>query len=203
MAGRFTQNFSLTDIFNNKKLKNKIPLINYREKELKNGKISRRTNAKTINRLVFDISTSAARPFYKPITTHRSGDMMTISGNLVGDHDMAIDAVYNALLSQKQVMIYTVNNADMIRSALKEAEKNKRTYGINTKLYLRAQSMTEIEGMTKRQIQALLNDIMENIVYGDNFPETQKKYGVENLPVRSPYNYKQRQLRWKFKVGDE
>lgn len=203
MAGRFTQNFSLTDIFNNKKLKNKIPLINYREKELENGKISRRTNAKTINRLVFDISTSAARPFYKPITTHRSGDMMTISGNLVGDHDMAVDAVYNALLSQKQVMIYTVNNADMIRSALKEADKNKRTYGINTKLYLRVQSMTEIEGMTKRQIQALLNDIMENIVYGDNFPETQKKYGVENLPVRSPYNYKQRQLRWKFKVGDE
>lgn len=202
MAGRYTQNFSLTDIFNNKKLKNKIPLINYKEKELENGKISRRTNAKTINRLVFDISTSAARPFYKPITTQRSGDTMVISGNLIGDHNSAVDAVYNALLSQKQVMIYTVNNADMIRSALKEAEKNKRKYGINTKLYLRVQSMTEIEGMTTREIQALLNNIMENIVYGDNFPETQKKYGVENLPVRSPYNYKQRQLRWKIRVGE-
>lgn len=202
MAGRYSQTFSLTDIFNNKKLKDKIPLINYREKELENGKISRRTNAKTINRLVFDISTSAARPFYKPITTQRSGDTMVISGNLVGDHNSAVDAVYNALLSQKQVMIYTVNNADMIRSALKEAEKNKRKYGNDTKLYLRVQSMTEIEGMSKREIQALLNNIMENIVYGDNFPETQKKYGVENLPVRSPYNYKQRQLRWKFRVGE-
>lgn len=202
MAGRYTQNFSLTDIFNNKKLKDKIPLINYKEKELENGKISRRTNAKTINRLVFDISTSAARPFYKPITTQRSGDTMVISGNLIGDHNSAVDAVYNALLSQKQVMIYTVNNADMIRSALKEAEKNKRKYGINTKLYLRVQSMTEIEGMTTREIQALLNNIMENIVYGDNFPETQKKYGVGNLPVRSPYNYKQRQLRWKIRVGE-
>lgn len=202
MAGRYSQTFSLTDIFNNKKLKDKIPLINYREKELENGKISRRTNAKTINRLVFDISTSAARPFYKPITTQRSGDTMVISGNLVGDHNSAVDAVYNALLSQKQVMIYTVNNADMIRSALKEAEKNKRKYGNDTKLYLRVQSMTEIEGMSKREIQALLNNIMENIVYGDNFPETQKKYGVENLPVRSPYNYKQRQLRWKIRVGE-
>lgn len=202
MAGRYSQTFSLTDIFNNKKLKDKIPLINYREKELENGKISRRTNAKTINRLVFDISTSAARPFYKPITTQRSGDTMVIGGNLVGDHNSAVDAVYNALLSQKQVMIYTVNNADMIRSALKEAEKNKRKYGNDTKLYLRVQSMTEIEGMSKREIQALLNNIMENIVYGDNFPETQKKYGVENLPVRSPYNYKQRQLRWKIRVGE-
>lgn len=202
MAGRFTQNFSLTDIFNNKKLKNKIPLINYKEKELENGKISRRTNAKTINRLVFDISTSAARPFYKPIKTHRAGNRMEIGGNLVGDHNSAVEAVYNALISQKQVMIYTVNNADMIRSALKEAEKNKRKYGIDTKLKLRAQSMQEIEGMSKRQIQALLSDIMENIVYGDNFPETQKKYGVENLPVKSPYNYKQRQQIWRNKVGD-
>ncbi|MBQ2636357.1 MAG: hypothetical protein IJG09_06635 [Methanobrevibacter sp.] len=202
MAGRFTQNFSLTDIFNNKKLKNKIPLINYKEKELENGKISRRTNAKTINRLVFDISTSAARPFYKPIKTHRAGNRMEIGGNLIGDHNSAVEAVYNALISQKQVMIYTVNNADMIRSALKEAEKNKRKYGIDTKLKLRAQSMQEIEGMSKRQIQALLSDIMENIVYGDNFPETQKKYGVENLPVKSPYNYKQRQQIWRNKVGD-
>lgn len=202
MAGRFTQNFSLTDIFNNKKLKNKIPLINYKEKELENGKISRRTNAKTINRLVFDISTSAARPFYKPIKTHRAGDRMEIGGNLVGDHNSAVEAVYNALISQKQVMIYTVNNADMIRSALKEAEKNKRKHGIDTKLKLRAQSMQEIEGMSKRQIQALLSDIMENIYYGDNFPETQKKYGVENLPVKSPYNYKQRQQIWRNKVGD-
>lgn len=202
MAGRFTQNFSLTDIFNNKKLKNKIPLINYKEKELENGKISRRTNAKTINRLVFDISTSAALPFYKPIKTHRAGNRMEIGGNLVGDHNSAVEAVYNALISQKQVMIYTVNNADMIRNALKEAEKNKRKYGIDTKLKLRAQSMQEIEGMSKRQIQALLSDIMGNIVYGDNFPETQKKYGVENLTVKSPYNYKQRQQIWRNKVGD-
>ena len=202
MAGRFSQVFSLTDIFNNKKLKNKIPLINYKEQERENGKISRRTNAKTINRLVFDISTSAARPYYKPIKTHRAANRMEIGGNLIGDHNSAVEAVYNALISQKQVMIYTVNNADMIRSALKEAEKNKRKYGIDTKLKLRAQSMQEIEGMSKRQIQALLSDIMENIVYGDNFPETQKKYGVENLPVKSPYNYKQRQQIWRNKVGD-
>lgn len=202
MANRFSQIFSLTDIFNNKKLKDKLPLINYREKELENGKISRRTSPKSINRLVFDISTSAARPYYKPIKTHRAGDVMEISGNLVGDHDGAVEAVYNALVSQKQVMIYTVNNTDMIRSALKEAEKNKRKFGINSKLYLRVQSMQEIEGMTKKQIQGLLNNIMENIFYGDDFPETQKKYGIENLNLGSALNYKQRKLQWKFKVGD-
>jgi hypothetical protein len=206
---RFTQNFTLTDIFNNKKLKDKIPLINYKEKELENGKISRRTNAKTVNRQVFDTATSAARPFYKPIKTTRSGDTMIISGELVGDHDGAVDAVYNAIQSKKSILIWTANNADMIRSALKEAEKNKRNYGINSKLYLRVQSMQQIEGMTKPQIQALMGDIMENIMYGDDFPETQKKFNVKEMldtQARTSreftLTYSQRQLRWKYKVGD-
>ena len=115
MANRFSQNFTLTDIFNNKKLKDKIPLINYKEKELENGRISQRTNAKTVNRQVFDTATSAARPFYKPIKTTRSGDLMIISGELVGDHDGAVDAVFTALQSKKSILIWTANNADMIR----------------------------------------------------------------------------------------
>lgn len=202
MASGYSQIFTLTDIFNNKKLKDKIPLINYKEKELENGKISRRTNVKTVNRQVFDTATSAARPFYKPIKTSRSGNTMIISGELVGDHDGAVDAVYNALQAKRSILIWTANNADMIRSALKEAEKNKRNFGINSKLYLRVQSMQQIEGMTKPQIQALMSDIMENIVYGDDFPKTQKKYGVDKLAVKSPYNYNQRKLRWKYRVGD-
>lgn len=201
MAGRYSQNFTLTDIFNNKKLKNKIPLINYKEKELENGKISRRTNAKTVNRQVFDTATSAARPFYKPIKTTRSGDVMIISGELVGDHDSAVDAVYNSLLAKRSVLIWTANNADMIRYALKEAEKNKRSLGTNSKLYLRAQSMQQIEGMSRQEIQALMNNIMENIVYGDDFTETQKKFGVEEWKLKSPLTYEQRKLRWKFRVG--
>lgn len=202
MAGRYSQVFTLTDIFNNKALKGKIPLINYKEKTLPNGKISRTTSLKSINRLVFDTAESSARPFYKPIKTQRQGNIMIIGGKLVGDHNSAVDAVYNALLAQKPVMSYTVNNAQMIRTALKEAEKNKRKYGIDTKLYLRAQSMEEIQGMTKRQIQWLLSNIMENIFYSDNFPETQKKYGVENAFVQGPYNYEQRKKLWKDKVGE-
>ena len=200
MANRFSQNFTLTDIFNNKKLKDKIPLINYKEKELENGRISRRTNAKTVNRQVFDTATSAARPFYKPMITTRSGDLMIISGELVGEHDEAVDAVYNALQSKRVLFIWTANNVKMIRDALKESEKNKNN-GVATKLYLRVQSMQQIEGMTKPQIQALLQNIMENIVYGDDFPKTQKKYGVENWNLSNKFNYNQLKLRWKNRVG--
>lgn len=202
MANRYSQTFTLTDIFNNPKLKDKLPLINYKEKELGDGRVSRRTNAKTLYRQVFDTATSAARPFYRPIHIEKMSNTMVISGNLVGDHDAAVDSVYNALLGIKQVLVYTANNADMIRSALKEGEKNKRTYGINTRLYLRTQSMQEIEGMSKRQIQALLNNVMENIMYSDNFPQTQKKYGVATMTTNSPLNYEQRKLKWKQMVGE-
>ena len=165
MANRYSQTFTLLDIFNNPKLKGKIPLINYKETIKEDGRVSRRTNAKTVNRQVFDTATSAARPFYKPIQTIRMGDTMIIQGNLVGDHDAAVDSVYTALQGIRQILIYTANNADMIRDAIKESQKNKRSMGIDTKLYLRVRSMQEIEGMTTKQIQALLNNVMENIIY--------------------------------------
>lgn len=200
MANEYSRNFTLKDIFNNKNLKDKLPLINYKEKELESGKISRRTNAKTVNRFVFDTATSAARPFYRPIRTTRSGNLMIISGEMVGDHDEAVNAVYNALQSKRVLFIWTANNVKMIRDALKESEKNKNN-GVATKLYLRVQSMQQIEGMTRPQVQALLQNIMENIVYGDDFPKTQKKYGVENWNLSNKFNYNQLKLRWKNRVG--
>lgn len=203
MANRFSQNFTLVDIFNNKKLRNKIPLINYREKELENGKISRRTNAKTVNRQVFETAKSSARPFYNLMVASQSGDKLIIGGELRinSEPEDVVDAVYNDLLAKKQILIFTANNADMIRDALKEAEKNRRNYGIQTKLYLRVQSMQQIEGMTEKQVAYLMNDIMENIVYGDDFPATQKKWNVQEMVVKSPYTYEQRKEKWQQKVG--
>lgn len=203
MANRFSQNFTLLDIFNNKKLRNKIPLINYREKELENGKISRRTNAKTVNRQVFETAKSSARPFYTPMVASQSGDKLIIGGELRINSELedVVDAVYNGLLAKKQILIFTANNADMIRDALKEAEKNRRNYGIQCKLYLRVQSMQQIEGMTEKQIAYFMNDIMENIVYSDDFIATQKKWNVQEMAVKSPYTYEQRKEQWQQKVG--
>lgn len=201
MPSRYSQNFTLADIFNNKNLAGKLPLINYKEKERDDGKISRTTNAKTVNRQVFDTAKSAARPFYKPLVASQSGDTLILSGTLIGDQDAAVDAVYNALVGIRQVLVFTANNADMIRDALKESEKNKRKHGLSGKLFLRAQSMQEIEGMSKQQYIQLINNIMENIVYGDDFPATQKKWNVQDMKVNSPFSYEERRERWKQRVG--
>lgn len=206
---RYYQNFTLTDIFNNKNLKGKLPLINYREKELEDGKISRRTNLKTIGRLIYDTSVKSARPYYKPLLHAKNGNIIVLGGTLIGDHDEVVEAVYNDLVASKTLMSLTVNAGSMIRSALKEAEKNKRKFGIDSKLYLRAMSMQEIEGMTKHQYIALMRDIVENIYFGDNFPQTQKKYNVRGLldeesevSLGFMSSYSQAKEKWKKKIGD-
>lgn len=193
---RYFQRFTLTDIFNNKKLAGKLPLINYKEVMRENGGISRQTNAKSVNRLVFDISVKSARPYYKPLKATRSGDSMFIGGNLVKDHNEAVNAIYNAILAQKQLISLTANNMDMIRNALKEGQRNIERYGATSKLYLKINSMQEIENMNRSQINGLINDVMANIMYGDDFPKTQAKWSVE----KNINNYERKKQEWKRKV---
>jgi hypothetical protein len=202
MANRYSQNFSLTDIFNNKKLKNKLPLINYKEKETENGKASRQTSVKSVGKQVYDISVSASRPFYKPLKASENGDIIIIGGTLVGDHNDAVESVFSALQGIKTLLGITANCIDMIRYALKESEKNKRQHGIDTKLYLRVQSMQQIESMSNKEIVALIENIMENIYFSDNFPMTQKKYKVESIKLKGAYNYEQLKKMWKDRVGE-
>lgn len=198
---RYSKNFTLKDIFNNPLLKNKIPLINYKETE-KDGKVSVRTSPKSIPSLVYSVAQTAARPYYKPLVATKTADTIVIGGTLDGDYDTAYNAIYGAINAQKEIMSMTANNVDMIRHALKESEKNKRRYGTDSRLYLRAQSMEEIQGMSTQQLLALMTNIMENIVYGDNFPETKAKYQVEQMPTNSPFTFLERTMQWKRRVGD-
>lgn len=202
MANRYSQNFTITDIFSNKALRKKLPYISYKEKESENGEVKQRTQVLTVRKQVFDNAISSAKPFYSPMSVTRAENTLVLDGNMIGDHDQAVDAVYNSIKGIRAELIWTANTANMLRDAMKEAEQNKRKYGIDTKLYLRVQSMQEIEGMSRQQLQALLSDVVDNIYYGDNFPKTQKKYEVDTLSLfRTKNNYEYNKEIWKQKVG--
>jgi hypothetical protein len=192
----YNQKFTLRDIFNNPRLAGKLPLVNYQE-----GKRSGTTKMKTATAFVYDTSRKAARPFYRPMRAHRAGDTITIGGKLQGDHDAAVNAVFSALVANRGMLIYTANNMQMVRAALKESEKIGRETGVVPKLYLRANSMAEIEGMSKHKLNALMDNIMENIFYNDAFEAVQKKFDVQKIPVKSPYNYDQRKEQWQRRTG--
>lgn len=148
---------------------------------------------KTISRFVYDKSVSAARPFYEPLKPHKAGNLIVIGGNLVGDQNEAVEAIYARLLGEKAIMEMTANNAEMIRSAVKEAERD----GNPPKLYLKQVTMEQIESLDKKGVKALIQDIMQNIFYSGNYPKTEKKFGVENLTK----NYERDKARWARKVG--
>lgn len=201
MAQKYSQSFTLKDIFNNQRLVGKLPLVNYREVMLDNGKISRRTKMDSVTKLVADNSKSSARPFYKSFSFSKSGDNIIIDGNSDFELSAIQDAVYNSLIGIKALIRHTANDGDMIRSALKEAEKNKRKYGIDSKLFLKVGSMQQIEAMSDRQLSLLMNQIIDNIYYGDNYPETQKKYRIKELMDSTGFKYETWKESWKNEVG--
>ena len=192
MANGYTQNFTLRDIFNNPKLKGKIPLVNYQEKQ--DGKY--RTNMQSLTSLVYETAKIGAIPFYKPLKANRKANTIVIDGN-TEELEIAFNSVYTALLGQKQMFDYTVNNADIIRSALVEGAKQKN----EPKLWLKANTMTEIENFNKRQMQFFIDDVMRNIFYNPDFYKTQKKYGVDEITVNRSSNYERRRQNWAKKVG--
>lgn len=200
MAGGYSQHFTLLDIFNNKSLRSLIPLVNYKEKTDEQGKTHRTTSMRSIARFVYDKSVQAARPFYDPLEAHKMVDTIIISGNLVSGQDDAVEAVYGALVANKFAMELIVNNADMIRDALKEAERTKPS----PKLYLKEVSMEQIKAAcrTKRGREAFLQEVMQNLYYSPDYAKTQEKYGVEGIQTNT-FSYERNRARWARKVGAE
>lgn len=197
--GAYKQVFTLRDIFTDKDLAGKLPIINYKEVETENG-VKQKTNIKTIKRQVFDTSIFTARPYYTDFKAIRGTTTLDLSGTLKGNGDECQNAVYQALLGIKDMLSMTANNSNMIREAIKESEKVARRTGIDTKLYLRISSKQEIKNMSKRQLIQFMQDVMENIYYGDFF-ETQQKYKVEEMSGFKK-SYDERADAWNKKIGN-
>lgn len=202
MANGYSQTFTILDIFNNPKLKGKIPLVNYKESVGNDGKIHKTTNMQSLTTLIYDTAKNGARPFYKPLKAVKSGNTITVGGNLQGDLNTAYNGVYTALLNNKVMFNFTVNNADIIRTALKESQRQKRSNGKEPKLWLKYNSIEEIASLSKRQLQFFIDDVMRNIFYNEDFAYTQKKYGVDKIAVNGSTDYARRRLNWQRKVGD-
>lgn len=197
MGTLYSNNLTLKDIFTDKKLRGKIPLITVQDKP--NG--ATRTSTRSVNRIIYDKSVAIARPFYKSFSPSRLANNIYIDGKTDVELDAIVNAVYIGLTSIKSNISYVANNSSVLQSAIKESERNKSKFGIDTKLYLRANSLEQIENMGKRELNTVLNDIIKNIYFGDNFPETQKKFGLDKAFIQGK-SYKERVRDWKRSIGE-
>lgn len=194
----YTKVFTLKDIFNNKELKDKIPLINYKEKVDTNGKMHKTTGLKSVSYVVYESAKKSATPFYSPLKTSKLQNNIQIGGVLVGDFDTAFETIYQDLLAKRNLMKFTANSGDLIRSALKYSEKLPQA----PKLYLRVNSIAQIKSLNNRQLIAFMDNVLENIFYSDNFTEIQKKYKLDTIKIKSPYDYATLKDQWQRRVGE-
>lgn len=197
---RYSQNLTLLDIFNEKKLLNRLPLVRYKETETDNG-TRVRTNLYTVGRYVYYLAQRGARPYYKPLISRKNGDLIDISGNLVGDINEAEDNIYGVLMANKGILEMTANQMEVIRDAVKEAEKNKRLYGKDSKLFLREKSIQQIQNLTDREMLRFMRDVFDNIEYSGNYPKTLEKWSqILDMQTRD-INSRRRKRYWEQKVG--
>ena len=192
----YSQNFDLIDIFTNKELRGKLPIISYKYKD---GVV--RTRTKSISDYVLWLSRQSARPYYSKMLAYKRDDIITINGIMTGDIDECVDSVYRYLVANKNMLEATANDILLIRDALKEAEYNKRTFGQSTKLYLKQKSIAEIKNLNKRQIMGFIRDIENNIEYSGNYPKTLAKWGKWLLRDDTNSNAIRRKRYWEEKVG--
>lgn len=200
---RYSANFTLADIFSNKELANHLPFVDYKEYNVvtrEGSDVSVKTQMKTVKRQIFDTSIRMARFHYKPLHITKSGDTIIFDGNLITSIDACASDIYDNLVGFRPFLMFSANNGDIIRTALKENLKNARRYGIDCKLFLRAQSIMEIKGMSIGKLKSFMDDVMSNILFGDDFPETQRKYQVKKLDY-GKMSYEEMRKAWREKVG--
>lgn len=197
MAHGYFKNFTLSDIFNNSRLAAMLPMVNYREIERDNGKLSRRTNMKTFQTLIFNAAKSSARPFYRPLVATRSGTVVEISGKCGENYDAAFNSVYNGIVAIVPMLKMTINDGAMIRSALKNGRKQALSGGKEPKLWLRVGSIKEIESMSKAKLRGFMDDVMKNLYFNNEFSYTQKQFKVQNNRA----DYAKDKEKWIRQVG--
>ena len=121
MGTLYSNNLTLKDIFTDKKLRGKIPLISVQDKP--NG--ATRTSTRSVNRIIYDKSVAIARPFYKSFSPSRLANNIYIDGKTDVELDAIVNAVYIGLTSIKRNISYVANNSSILQSAIKESERNK------------------------------------------------------------------------------
>lgn len=167
--------FTLSDLFHNKELKGILPQISITEmsKEGFQAKSYRVKGFKSIEDEIKMYCKIGALPYMKNI--HINNEIV-VSGTL--RKNATIQLAYGSVLSTLQGASASLSllgsYGDVITNIFKKTRKSMRyKLGDKTepKLYLRITSINEIKNMSEKQKKALINNVVENIYFSDEFKE--------------------------------
>ena len=189
--GVYSNNITLKDLFNNKSIQKKLPLGNYKE-SLINKPLSQNAQLRIIGNQIKDLTASASMNYYNQAKVTRNNRTIKVNGTLKKSYNSAFNGIYNYIKGKAGLISNMVVNNEIIRNAFVEDMQNRRS----SQLYLRISNINEIKSINANKLKALMNDIIDNIRFSDNFPETQKM-----IESKMDNGYLQQKQNWMKKVG--
>ena len=167
--------FTLSDLFNNKDLRSYIPqiAITTRGKEGFQAKSYRVKGFHSVEQEIMMYSKLGALPYMKNIKVTNE---IVVSGTLRkhATIQQAYEGVLSNLKGASASLSLLGSYADTITDIFKKIRKSDRyKMGDLTepKLYLRINSLEEIKFMNRKQKEALLKNVVENIYFSDDFKQ--------------------------------
>ena len=161
--------FTLSDLFHNKELKGVLP-----QKTRRKRYVTQRLQGWAGIELV-DTCKRGAMPYMKNIHIEDGILALGVFGELRkhATIQQAYEGVLDAVKSYSSSLSLLGSYGDTIEETMDKIYKSDR-YKIDKtepKLYLRITSLNEIKYMNDKQKQALINNIVENIYFSDDFKE--------------------------------
>ena len=135
----YKQNFSLSDIFNNKSIRKKLPIGDFNEIE-KNKRVSKNGQLRIIGNQIKSLSSAAASKYYNKVRVTRTNRTITIKGDLNVSYGKAYNGIYNYIKSKSGLLSSLALNNEILQTAWMEEKKNSKP----TKLYLKVANIKEI-----------------------------------------------------------
>lgn len=187
----YCQNISLSEIFNNRSIRKKLPIGDFKEVE-KHNKITKNGQLRIFSNQIKSISSAAASKYYKKVKVTRSNRTIIINGELKTSYGKAYNGIYLYVKNKSGLLKSLISSNEVLQTAWLEERKNVSAQ----KLYLKVSKIKEIKNMNANQLKSLLDDIIDNIRFTDNYPKAKKMLGE-----KQDANYFVKRQLWMKKVG--
>lgn len=204
----YSRKFTLRDIFNNEDLRKHIPQVKMAKSTNKKEKKGKYDNYTSLVQNVMVYAENTAKGFFSEYKTSLNGDDILIDGKLKENCYVngIVSNIVAKLESMKEFLASIISNADIIESAISDSIRIKNNSGKEPKLYLRLNDLREIKHMSDTQKKYLIQNIMENIYFNDDFQMTQRNKNLARgnyvISTRNFINsYDSLKTRWERKVG--
>lgn len=167
--------FTLSDLFNNKELKNYLPQVSIHNIKNKDGTITQKVKGfKIMEEQAINFAKQGARISMSNVKASGTLDNIVVSGRLRKHATIyeAYENVLSILKANKGSLTLLGSYRDVLTNTFQKIQdKSKYSHYKEPKLYLRINSLNEIKYMNKQQKDAFINNIVENIYFSDDFKE--------------------------------